>query len=362
VARWLPENPSRTVAILVPRNDRGFEFSKALKARGVPFVEFLRSTQKTRAAAGAIANIVYYLADPLSRAKLARVYRVWRRRDLDEEMASERIELVSKAIQRCQRVEDFLWPRAERDWLGELSLEGDLGQLQEELESFRTVARSWHRASVLPIDQLVLTLAQDLFDEPADLAVSHKLATVLRRAQDAHPEWRLPELTQELATIAKNERRFLGLGPDDSSFDPERHRGRVVVTTAHKAKGLEWDRVYLTAVNNYSFPSAMAHDEYLPEKWFVRDGLNLEAEMLAQLMALLEDAPYREGIATRESRLEYAAERLRLLFVGITRAKQDLMITWNTGRRGQALPAAPLIALHTFWAEGSTDRAESGSP
>ena len=63
--------------------------------------------------------------------------------------------------------------------------------------------------------------------------------------------------------IAKNKRRFLGFSDDDSGFDPNRYRGRIVVTTMHKAKGLEWDRVYLLSVNNYDFPSGMSYDQYV---------------------------------------------------------------------------------------------------
>ena len=83
--------------------------------------------------------------------------------------------------------------------------------------------------------------------------------------------------------IAKNKRRFLGFSEDDSGFDPNRYRGRIVITTMHKAKGLEWDRVYLLSVNNYDFPSGMPYDQYISEKWFIREQLNLEAEALAQL-------------------------------------------------------------------------------
>jgi hypothetical protein len=36
------------------------------------------------------------------------------------------------------------------------------------------------------IDQLVLTLAQDVFSEASDLALAHKLALVLRGAADDH--------------------------------------------------------------------------------------------------------------------------------------------------------------------------------
>jgi hypothetical protein len=115
---------------------------------------------------------------------------------------------------------------------------------------------------------------------------------VLGQAADDHADWRLPELTSELAVIAKNERRFIGFSSDDSGFDPERHRGKVVVTTMHKAKGLEWDRVYLMSSNNYDFPSLQPYDRYISEKWFIRDGLNLEAEALAQLNAALTTGEY----------------------------------------------------------------------
>jgi DNA helicase-2/ATP-dependent DNA helicase PcrA len=193
------------------------------------------------------------------------------------------------------------------------------------------------------------------------LAIAHKLAVVLGRAIRANNDWRLPELTEELAVIAKNERRFLGFNEDDSGFDPERYQGKVVVATMHKAKGLEWDRVYLMSVNNYDFPSGQIYDGYISEKWFIRDKLNLHAEALAQLDAVLEPdryPGYREGEASEIARLDYVRERLRLLFVGITRAKQELVITWNTGRRGDSSLALPLVALQVFAKENGYGNVE----
>jgi DNA helicase-2/ATP-dependent DNA helicase PcrA len=232
------------------------------------------------------------------------------------------------------------------------SAESEAEQVVEELSAFRVVVQRWLNAVTLPIDQLVLTLAQDVFTEAPDLALAHKLALVLRQAADDHPDWRLPELTAELAVIARNERRFIGFSSDDSGFDPNNHRGRVVVTTMHKAKGLEWDRVYLMSVNNYDFPSNMPNDRFISEKWFIRGGLNLEAEALAQLTALESTSEYdwyEEGTATMRSRLDYVKERLRLFYVGITRAKRELIVTWNTGRQGDATPSLALSELMGWW-------------
>jgi DNA helicase-2/ATP-dependent DNA helicase PcrA len=350
LARWVPDHADETVAVLVPRNQRGFDVSRELKKRGLECVELLRSTRSTRETAGALGNVVNYLADPVSPAKLATAYRVWRRQTREDEDARAGVETAARALRRCRQVEDFVWPRAGQDLMDSPPLAEESSGVREQLLEFRALVRRWQGATLLPIDQLILTLAQDLFQEPVDLALAHKLAGLLRRTSESHPDWRLPELTQELAVIARNERRFLGLSGDDTGFDPDRYRGQVVVTTVHKAKGLEWDRVYLMSVNSYNFPSALSHDRFISERWYVRDGLNLEAEALAQLEALLsEDDVYREGEATQEARLDYVAERLRLLYVGITRARRELILTWNTGRSGDQQPAVPFVALQTFW-------------
>jgi DNA helicase-2/ATP-dependent DNA helicase PcrA len=119
---------------------------------------------------------------------------------------------------------------------------------------------------------------------------------------------------------------------------------------------LEWDRVYLMSVNNYDFPSGQPNDRYIPEKWFVRSNLNLEAETLAQLEAVLSTGEYqfyKEGSASQSARLDYVRERLRLLYVGITRAKKELIITWNSGRQGDQTPAIPFVELQG-WLESLT--------
>ena len=362
LAQWLPEHQDETAAVLVPRNYRGFELANALKAQGnIEYVEILRSSRKTRATAGALGNVVNYLADPASAKKLAMVYKVWRRADRDDAEANKRLEYVLKLLRKCSRVEDFLWPRAERDWLADLALEDESPDLHAHLLEFRALVCRWQGTIALPIGQIILTLAQDLFERPTDLAIAHKLAVVLRQAANAHPQWRLPELTQELAVVARNERKFLGFDDEDAGFDPEAHKGKVIIATMHKAKGLEWDKVYLMSVNDYNFPSAMPQDAFIAERWFVRDSLNLEAETLAQLKALYENPDffiYDEGVPTLKAREEYASERLRLLYVGITRARKELVVTWNNGRRGTAQPAVPFIALQAWWENEMESEAE----
>ncbi len=356
--KWLPENSSQSVAILVPRNERGNKVVSALKDAGLPVVELLQSSQTTRQTAGILQRILVSLNKPADSARLADVFRDYAllTRGEDEPHRNGVIHQAAEALSRCQNPEEFLYPRPEKDWLERLEFSGHALELIEFLDQFRSVLRRWQQAVLLPVDQLILTISQDLFSDPAQLALAHSLALLLERAARSHPDWQLSQMAEELAMIVRNERRILGFTDAEPGFDPDQHKGEVVVATIHKAKGLEWDRVYLMSVNNYDFPSAQPHDQYYAEKYFVRGQLNLEAEALAQLRALakgnLSELYLQEGVATRQARLDYCAERLRLFYVGITRARRSLIITWNTGKASSGREnqrSLPFVHLHEFW-------------
>jgi DNA helicase-2/ATP-dependent DNA helicase PcrA len=106
-------------------------------------------------------------------------------------------------------------------------------------------------------------------------------------------------------------------------FAPE--PGTISVTTTHRAKGLEWDEVFLTGLSAYEYP-VLREDR--PIGLYFLDGLDMRAEALAQLR---RGAGQRSAeIATEQAFMDLAAEKLRLLYVGITRAKCRLTLSVAT--------------------------------
>ncbi|HZU87115.1 MAG TPA: ATP-dependent helicase [Anaerolineaceae bacterium] len=352
--QWIKEHPQNTCVILVTRNTHGSKVIEALRAQGEEPVELLRNTFSTRQSAEALATILQYLADPSIPAKLARVYRsLYMPTERGKTPAKEQVHQVARLIEKCRYLETYLWPFPGSDWLASLQQQNHSdGQpaTVKHLAEFRELILRWQQATLLPVDQLLLTIAQDLYDSPADLALAHKLALLLERAASAHSDWHLEEFAGELDAIARAERKLSGFSEDDLGFNPDAHPGQIVVATVHKAKGLEWDKVYLVSTNSYDFPAALPDDTFISEKAFVRGRLNLEAELLHQLNAAQQEKTRFElylepGEATVQARREYARERLRLLYVAITRARRELSITWNTGRGGRYQANQALRAL-----------------
>src|SRR5512144_1628111 len=110
LSKWLPQNQDATVAVLVPRNTRGVEVINLLKAKNIEYVEFLSSTSNTRAAAGALSNLISYLADPASASKLAKAYQVWRRDWREVKERSVLIHDTSAWLRKVGNVEDYVNP------------------------------------------------------------------------------------------------------------------------------------------------------------------------------------------------------------------------------------------------------------
>lgn len=348
VTRWIRENPQQTAAILVTRNDKGASLVQKLKNNKVSTVELLQTSFSTRSTAKKLADLLDYFSDPASSKKLSSAFESLYKDSFEEADPKKALHTFCMDLKKQSLLENFLF-LDEDDTSQYSDTRADDTAIDELFQNFTHFLQVNQRASLLPIQQFLLTLSSQLFNDAHELALAYKLAEVMERAARTNPAFGLKDFAAELDKVYRNRLRIYGFSEEELEFDPDLHKGEVVVATIHKAKGLEWDRVYIVSANNYDFPCNQPYDQYISEKYFIRDHLNLEAEMLARLKALSHPYPMDEGEVTLQARNSYSAERLRLFFVGITRARKELVITWNEGKFNNCVMAVPFVELSAFW-------------
>jgi len=146
------------------------------------------------------------------------------------------------------------------------------------------------------------------------------------------------------------------VGSEASLLRLERDDQAVSLVTLHRSKGLEYEIVYLPSLwEDFSSrePSAQSAQDESKAKPPVRF-----FDVKSRLRTLDLGGPdYAEHVA--RSREEALSEQLRLLYVGLTRAKRQCVVVWGAiGSAHSKTPLAWLLHAHDWEADGK-DRASS---
>jgi len=324
--RYSRENPDKTVAILVPDRYVLGDAAALLDRLGAAYREVAGGPAERRRTIQALGAVLDYLAYPHRSDKLVRALQrtLWPEID-DEEFAPFREFLENNPL------EELVYPLAESiDWARvprELTAHPFWGNFVRHLEQ----VRRWLDAARMPPESLILFLADELGLVDEELAIAQRVALAVRDLIRENPAWRLPDLAEQLLITETMFDYFTQVVYERKGFTPE--PGVISLSTYHRAKGLEWDTVFVVGVTDDHFPSLLT-DSFRDELWFLRSELaNPAALAKAELKALLGEG---SGDPMRDAKLEVIGERLRVLYVAITRAKENLMLT---AHRQKVLPS-----------------------
>ncbi|MCA9970862.1 MAG: ATP-dependent helicase [Anaerolineales bacterium] len=354
--RYAQRRPDHTLAILVPTNQIGFDLADHLDELDAPYDNLLRGGGHEREIAAAMHAVLAVLADPLNTRALVDAHAGLHELGHPAAQAPpDDLDRFHAALRSVHRPELFLFPVDDPPWesafpAGVLDEEGLLAR--QRLADF---LRRMFALRDLPVDDLALTLGDELFAwshdaHETDLAIAYQIATAMRRWRDLQPDWRLPELVAELADVANGRRRLPISVPSDFGYEPE--PGRITLATQHSAKGLEWDAVFLIGIDGFWIPGTL-DAPFLGVHDFL--GGDPQAEAVAQLHYLMSGKAdlFADLTATESAHVETIAERLRLLYVGITRARRALYIsrsraTRQYNREREAAPATVMGVLYQY--------------
>jgi DNA helicase-2/ATP-dependent DNA helicase PcrA len=330
-ARSVQRAADKTLAILVPRNDQVDRLLQMLERLEVP-ARPVKGAEPQGQTAEDLLVLLEFLARPHEPQRLVTVLCARLRVPPEEAPFADYL--------RRARVEEIFFPGEGVAPYADLyaAVPGLRGwtELERELDDLRR----WLTWVHLPADELLVTIASDMALAGEELAIAHYLAGRARRFLQEYPDYGLPEVVQDLRADMAATGRFAQELFDRKGFKAE--PGVVYVVTCHSAKGLEWDTVYVCSLTKREFPGT-TEDATKSDLWYLHPDLNNpEAVALAELKDLLGEDPGHDPVY--RAKLESVGERLRLLYVAITRARENLFLSAHR-EYGKGKTTGPTLAF-----------------
>lgn len=338
----LAGDPSLAVAVLVRTNEQGRFVAKSLgELHGdrLPVLE-VGAKERRSHVPGELLSLLQWMARPHSGDRLKAALRVLTERKLIPTQDLDRLAALP---------EQFLYP----------------GPLDPPLEPEALAARRFCVSLLtahchLPHPQLLSFLALALQYDRTELATADKLAGEL--AQRGRGDRRPTVTLEHLAEIVASE-SFEPVDAEPSDDSPYTRPGQVTVITMHKAKGLEWDVVFIPFLQETSLPGqlrAPLHMQFLGEfdlAECVRTQVRYcSARLTPPSLPGPGDLPELPRAWQVAGQLK-TAEEYRLLYVAMTRAKRLLWLaaersapfSWNKPDNLQNLrPTPAFLALEQY--------------
>nr|MDZ8037878.1 ATP-dependent helicase [Nostoc sp. CreGUA01] len=230
--------------------------------------------------------------------------------------------------------EEFLYP-------------SPLAALQPEpVQKAAHLCRSLLRARLeLPLYQLISFLALTLNYDQAELATADKLAERVNQQIASNSSMRA--MLSALSEIVSSE-RFEPVETEDSEERYTR-RGQLTIITMHKAKGLDWDYVFIPFLHENLIPGRFWVP---PQSQFLGD-FTLSEVARAQIRAALHGESTIPDVtqAWELAKQLKISEEYRLLYVAMTRAKlllwmsaaQKAPFTWSKPENLQEQAPCPVF-------------------
>jgi DNA helicase II / ATP-dependent DNA helicase PcrA len=193
-------------------------------------------------------------------------------------------------------------------------------ELSPEAQVASRICRSLLKSRIeLPLYQIISFFAYTLDYDQAELATTDKLS---ERLSQQIQEQSLGELITILSEIVSSEQFEPVMA--ESSENLYTRSGVVTIVTMHKAKGLDWDYVFIPFLHESMIPGKL----YVPRPAEFLGPFTLSEVARAQIRAQVHGKALPDLLAAwaRAEELKQA-EEYRLLYVAMTRAKRLLWLS-----------------------------------
>lgn len=309
--------PDKSIGILVPYNDHINLVAKELIKEDLEFEELGPNSLRKRRIIDNIAIIIDFILNCDEKEKLIEVLdKVYIKTD-NKEGKKDFLQLLRETN---LTVEELLY---DEECTKELIIdtESDL------YESFLFGLKNLKNIIEYPltrIDKLILFIGNSMMMEDEERAIVDYLGFYVKYLLAENNSMNLQQI-YNLLSDRKN-RVFSYIIEVVSEINGyEALPGSITVCNYHKSKGLEWDCVFLLGMTQFNFPDNI-YEKFQCDKWYLKEKYkNPESNIKAEIDFILHGEVTKNY--AKEIKENLIKEKIRLLYVGITRAKEMLILS-----------------------------------
>lgn len=370
--------PEKTIAILAPSAWKIKEIVEILDSWDLPYEQLDNSSPERNKTVRMLGRVIDYIAYPEDGEKLANMmfecflterYDIDNRAQTDTEYDNSLDDIKEAEAQETEEknnedkklnqkemllhflkrypTENILYPKGGEINHRDVPKELLHSKIWSDFLSHIDLVRELLEFPDTIVEKLILYISEKLKFGREERAIAQKVAGDVRYLMNRSPAWRLGDLALELLSPKNMFNYFSGVVWELKGYEPK--PGVITVATYHKSKGLEWDVVFLTGLNYADFPVSLK-DKFIGEYWFLKEEYkNPQAVIKAEMQKKIDGS--FSGDPLVKAKIETISEKARLLYVGITRAKQYLFLSGehsNQGKRNEVLPCQYLMEIKKF--------------
>lgn len=309
--------PDKSIGILVPYNDHVNLVAKELIKEDLEFEELGPNSLRKRRVIDNIALIIDFILNCDEKEKLIEVLdKVYMKTD-NKEGKKDFIQLLREDH---LTVENLLY---DNECSKDIIIDTDSDLYQSFLFGIKNL-ENIIEYPLTRIDKLILFIGDSMTIEKEEIAIVDYLAFYVKYLVAENNNINLQQIYNLL--IDRKNRVFsyiIEVVSEINGYEPL--PGSITVCNYHKSKGLEWDCVFLLGMTEFNFPDNI-YQKFQCDKWYLKEKYkNPEANIKAEIDFILKGEVNKNY--SKEIKESLIKEKIRLLYVGITRAKEMLILS-----------------------------------
>jgi len=313
------KNSQKSISILFPSNFMIEKCSILLEKAGLEYKTLSDISSQSIDFFETLADLVAFLDKPFSSQCLINL--------LKREFKNEDIKKVVEFIGKIP-LENLLYPsKGDEYYIPKEIIDLEIwSSIMEYINKIKKILNF----PKISLEKLLIYIGEVFNVNNEEKIIINGIGGELKSFYQLNPKWGLSDLEKELRRGKGNRFAVFAKFLYTLKGEEETEDTKITLATYHKSKGAEWDFVILTGLNNYNFPAKLTDGfrgeyYYLKEKYANPTAL-AKAEIGKYILGTNQNEPMKQA------KIDKISEGIRLIYVGITRAKENLVLMVGEGR------------------------------